>query len=144
MNNNLLNHHFSVDWGGSRIDFTEVHGLTFSREVVEIRQGASPSLVAQKVPGSPTFQNIVLRRHFRKDDLEMYSWWKSADDPSLSSSTRSVTIKLLNREHTPVMIWRLNDAFPVRVSYSPLVAQRAESIIEEIELCFESMDLQVA
>jgi phage tail-like protein len=142
MNDYLLDHHFEVQWGGARIDFTEVHGLHFEREVVLYRDGSSPSLLTQKIPGPIVFKNIILRRFFKKNDREMYDWWRGADDPGQPSNARDVSIRLLDREHTPVVQWRLTNAFPVRVSYSPLTAQRAQPIIEEVELCFESMVLQ--
>ena len=33
--------HFQVDWGGTRIGFTEVTGLQIETEVVEYREGSS-------------------------------------------------------------------------------------------------------
>jgi phage tail-like protein len=143
MNDYLLDHHFDVQWGGDRFDFTEVHGLTFEREVVEFRDGASPSLLTRKSPGPAVFRNIVLRRYFKKNDRDMFKWWKDADGSGQPNNARDVSIRLLDRDHQPVVEWRLTRAFPVRVSYSPLTAQRAQPIIEEVELCFETMDLQV-
>ena len=34
--------HFRVEWGGTRIGFTEVTGLEVSTDVIEYRDGASP------------------------------------------------------------------------------------------------------
>ena len=33
--------HFQVEWGGARIGFTEVTGLTIENEVIEYREGTS-------------------------------------------------------------------------------------------------------
>lgn len=139
MNNLVLDNHFSVDWGGSRIDFTEVYGLTFQREVVEFRDGADPSKTARKLPGPMHFQNIVLRRHLKTGDLEMYEWWHQQE---VGATTRDVTIKLLDNQHQPIFAWTLSNAFPVRVAYTPLSAQHAQPMMEEIELTFERMMLQ--
>ena len=38
----LVKFHFSVDWGGTNIGFTEVSGLDVETELIEYRQGASP------------------------------------------------------------------------------------------------------
>lgn len=34
--------HFLVDWGGTKIGFAEVSGLSFETEVIEYREGSSP------------------------------------------------------------------------------------------------------
>lgn len=140
MNNLVFDHHFSVEWGGSRIDFTEVHGLSFQREVVLFRDGAQPVEPARKLPGLEEVRNIILRRHLKTGDLEMYDWWKQQ---SIEESPRDVRINLLNKHHEPIFVWRLRSAFPARVSYSPLTAFKAQPMIEEVELAFDSMDLEV-
>ncbi|MBI1780434.1 MAG: phage tail protein [Sphingobacteriales bacterium] len=33
-------YHFSVEWGGTRIGFTEVTGLSMETEVIEYREGS--------------------------------------------------------------------------------------------------------
>ncbi len=40
--NPLSTYHFTVQWGGSRISFTEVSGLDIEIEVIHHREGVSP------------------------------------------------------------------------------------------------------
>jgi len=141
MSNFVFDNHFSVEWGGTRVDFTEVHGLSFQREVVLFREGSQKSESAQKLPGLEEVRNIILRRYLYKKDLEMYDWWR---EQSLEVRFRDVTVKLLNKHHEPIFVWRLLNAFPVRVSYSSLTAVKAQPMIEEIELAFETMSLESA
>ena len=54
--------HFSVDWGGTNIGFTEVSGLDVETEVIEYRQGASPEYSKIKMPGMQKFSTITLKR----------------------------------------------------------------------------------
>ena len=138
MNNHVFDNHFMVEWGGSRTDFTEVHGLGFEREIIEIRNGSSPTQIAQKVPGTEDYHQIILRRHLMEGDLEMYQWWKQQ---SATPEYRDVTINLLNRNHEPIFAWRLRNAFPSTVNYTPLTAGSASVMLEEVELSFESMVL---
>ncbi|MBX2892563.1 MAG: phage tail protein [Saprospiraceae bacterium] len=139
MNNFVFDHHFKVEWGGSREDFTEVHGLTFQREVVLFRDGAQLDENARKLPGAEEVRNVVLRRYLKKGDLEMYQWWK---EQAAQESQRDVVVSLLNKHHEPVFVWKLRNAFPARVSYSPLTASRAQPVVEEVELAFDSMVME--
>ena len=41
--------HYQVQWGGSRLGFTEVTGLTVENELIEYREGNSPLLVKQSI-----------------------------------------------------------------------------------------------
>lgn len=139
MNNFVLDNHFRVEWGGTRVDFTEVHGLSFQREVVLFREGSQLSEPARKLPGLEEVRNVILRRYLQKNDLEMYDWWK---EQALQESSRDVAIKLLDKQHKPIFVWLLRDAFPARVTYSPLTAHKAQPMIEEVELAFDSMHLE--
>ncbi|GAB4494272.1 MAG: hypothetical protein OHK0019_20180 [Saprospiraceae bacterium] len=138
MNNFVLDNHFRVEWGGAREDFTEVHGLSFQREVVLFREGSQLSEPARKLPGLEEVRNVILRRYLQKNDLEMYHWWR---EQAAQESFRDVTIKLLDKHHQPIFVWRLNNAFPLRVTYSSLTSVKAQPMIEEVELAFEAMDL---
>ena len=139
MNNLVLDNHFRVEWGGNRVDFTEVHGLSFQREVLQFRDGNQKAEPAQKLPGLEEVRNVILRRYLIKNDLEMYLWWK---EQAVGESRRDVVISLLNKQHEPIFVWKLFNAFPARVSYSSLTADKAQPMIEEVELAFDSMNLE--
>ena len=70
----LSKFHFSVDWGGTKIGFTEVSGLDVETEVIEYRQGASPEYSKIKMPGMQKFSNITMKRGTFKSDNEYYAW----------------------------------------------------------------------
>jgi phage tail-like protein len=138
-NNIITDQHFAFEFGGTRTDCTEVDGLTFQREVVEIRTGNNPAQIAQKVPGARMFSNVVVRRHLHTNDDEWYRWWLDGNLPNGQQVYRDVRINLLNETHEPAVSWLLTKAFPVRVSYAPLTALGSEAMIEEIELACEEM-----
>ena len=52
----LVKFHFSVDWAGTNIGFTEVSGLDVETEMIEYRQGASPEYSKIKMPGMQKFR----------------------------------------------------------------------------------------
>ena len=51
MNNPLPVFHFLVEWGGARVGFTEVSGLTDEVVVIEYREGSSPRPAPVVIPG---------------------------------------------------------------------------------------------
>ena len=70
----LSKFHFQVEWGGSKIGFTEASGLDIETEVIEYRDGASPEYHKIKMPGMRKFSNITLKRGYFQSDNEFYIW----------------------------------------------------------------------
>jgi phage tail-like protein len=52
-----------------------------------------------------------------------------------------VTISLLNEKHEPVITWRVQNAFPVKVQASDLKADGNEVAIETLELAHEGLNV---
>lgn len=59
--------HFSVEWGGSKIAFTEVSGLNKEMDVIEHRVGSSPEFFKKKMPGLLKLSNITLKKEFLRE-----------------------------------------------------------------------------
>ena len=83
--------HFSVDWKGTKIGFTEVSGLDVETEVIEYRQGASPEYSKIKMPGMQKYANITLKRGTFASDNEYYAWWNTVKLNTIER--RDITIK---------------------------------------------------
>ena len=56
----LTKYHFSVDWGGTRIGFTEVSGLEWEIQPIEYRDGNDPGYAMQKLPGINDVKSVKL------------------------------------------------------------------------------------
>lgn len=132
-------YHFIADWGGSRIDFTEISGLDQFIEVIPVRQGGNPVPEFQKMPGLQKFNNITLKRGVVKGDDDFYKWINSQAGSTIER--RDVLIKLLDHEHNPVFIWKVKSAFPIRYSGPVLKASGSEVAMEELELAHEGFDV---
>ncbi|MCB0620623.1 MAG: phage tail protein, partial [Saprospiraceae bacterium] len=48
-------------------------------------------------------------------------------------------ISLLNENHEPVVSWRIESAYPVRLSYSDLDAYGRGPLMETLEICCEGI-----
>lgn len=136
----LSKFHFSVDWGGTTIGFTEVSGLDVETEVIEYRQGASPDYSKIKMPGMQKFSNITLKRGTFKSDNEYYEWWNSIQLNDVIR--RDITISLLDETHSPVVVWKIRNAWPSKLTSTDLKADGNEVAIESMELVHEGLSIQ--
>lgn len=132
--------HFRVEWGGTRIGFTEVTGLEVSTDVIEYRDGASPEYSKIKMPGMQKFGNITLKRGTFAHDNDYYNWWNTHALNTIER--RDITIALLNESHDPVVVWKVKNAWPVKVQSTDLKGDGNEVAIETIEIAHEGLTIQ--
>jgi phage tail-like protein len=132
--------HFQVDWGGTRIGFTEVSGLDFSIDPIEYRDGSSPEYHKIKMPGMQKFSNITMKRGVFKSDNEFYAWINTVQLNTIER--RDLTISLLNENHEPVVVWKVKNAWPVKLTSTDLKADGNEAAIESLELAHEGLTIQ--
>jgi phage tail-like protein len=139
--------HFQVEWGTDfRIGFTEVSGLDFETEPIEYREGSSKKYNKTKQPGLTKYSDITLKRGTFEGDFDFFNLWKQTYYFQEGNKTggkyrRTVTIKLLNEEHQPIITWQLENAWPKKVSSGELKADGNEILIETMELVHEGLTI---
>jgi phage tail-like protein len=132
--------HFQVEWGGSRVGFSEVTGLDVETEVIEYREGVNPEFRKIKMPGLQKNSNITLKRGTLPADNEFFEWWNTVKLNKIER--RDVTVSLLNEAHEPVMVWKVRNAWPTKIQSTDLKADGNEVAIESIELAHEGLSIQ--
>lgn len=132
--------HFSVNWGGTDLGFAEASGLTQEAQVIEYRDGLSRDFSSIKMPGLRKFNNITLKRGITKGNNDFFKWLNSIKLNKVER--RDITISLLNEENMPVMVWKIRNAFPVKVEGPGLKATGNEVAIESIEVAHEGLTLE--
>lgn len=132
--------HFRVEWGGTNIGFSEVSGLNTETQVIEYRDGSMPDFSTIKMPGMQKYGNITLKRGVAKGDNEFFIWWNTHQLNKIER--RDLTISLLNESHEPVVVWRVRNAWPVKVDGGSLKATGNEVSIETIELAHEGINVE--
>jgi phage tail-like protein len=133
----LSKFHFQVDWGGTRIGFTEASGFTVETETIEYREGASPEYHKVQMPGMQKYTDITLKRGMMMGDNEFYDWWNTVQLNTIER--RDITIKLLNENHEPVVTWQVKNAWPTKVESTDLKADGNEVAIETLVLKHEGL-----
>ena len=136
----LVKFHFQVEWGGTKIGFTEVSGLDVETEIVEYRDGASPEYSKIKMPGMQKFSNLTLKRGTFKSDNEYFKWWNTVKLNTIER--RDITISLLNEDHDPVVTWKVKSAWPTKIQSTDLKADGNEVAIESMEIVHEGLVIQ--
>ncbi|MBI5917357.1 MAG: phage tail protein [Bacteroidetes bacterium] len=132
--------HFQVEWGGSKLSFTEITGLDRQVEVIEYRAGDFKEYHKIKMPGLQKFSNITLKRGTFKGDNEFFNWLNTVQLNTIER--RDVVISLLNEAHEPVVVWKVKNAWPVKVQGSDLKADGNETAIETLEIAHEGLTIQ--
>lgn len=132
--------HFQVDWNGTRIGFTEVSGLTFDVQPIEYREGSSYNYQVTKMPGMPKYPDITLKRGIVVDDNEFFIWLSTIKLNQVER--RNITISLLNENHEPIVVWKVNNAFPIKYEGPSLKSTGNEVAIEGITLAHEGLEVQ--
>ncbi len=131
--------HFTVQWGGTRVGFSEVTGLTQENQPIEYRDGSFPEYSSIKMPGLRKFTNIVLKRGVVKGDNDFAAWLLTVRLNTVER--RDLVISLLNEEHQPVMTWTVSNAWPCKAEGVGLKASGNEVAIESIELAHEGLEV---
>jgi phage tail-like protein len=132
--------HFRVEWGGAKIGFSEVSGLSVETDVVEYRDGSSPEFHKIKMPGMQKFGNITMKRGIFQGDNDYFKWWNTVALNTIER--RDVTISLLNENHEPVVVWKIKNAWPSKVQSTDLKSDDNGVAIESIELAHEGLVMQ--
>ena len=132
--------HFKVEWGGTKIGFTEVTGLEVTTEKIEYRDGASLEYHKTRMPGMQTFGDLTLKRGVFEGDNEFYKWWNTVALNTVER--RDITISLLNEQHQPVVVWKVKNAWPTKVTSTDLNASGNETAIETLVLTHEGLTME--
>lgn len=133
--------HFQVEWGGSRVGFTEVSGLDIEIQPIDYREGSYKEYQVTKMPGIPQFTDINLKRGILKGDNEFEEWLTTIKLNQVER--RDITISLLNEEHQAAVVWQIKNAWPTKVTGPSLNATSNDVAVEEIVLSHEGLTFEV-
>jgi len=92
------------------------------------------------MPGMQKFSNITMKRGTFQGDNDFYKWWNTVALNTIER--RDLTISLLNEKHEPVVVWKVNRAWPTKVQSTDLKGDGNEVAIESIEVAHEGLTIQ--
>jgi phage tail-like protein len=134
---------FQVDFGaGDGVDagFEEVGPIAASIDVIEYRAGNDKVNTFRKLPGLHHAHDVTLKRGIL-GSTTLFAWFRAGTLGQ--ADRRTVTIRLLNEDHTDVVFtWRLLRAWPVKYVVPSLSATASDVAIEELVLTCEGIDVE--
>lgn len=140
MNNPLINsYHFTAEWGGTRIEFTEISGLDITIDEISIRTGSSPEEHELKIPGIIRYPHVTFRRPIKRGDNEFFNWINTKTFGQVER--RDIRIALLDEQHNPVFNWLLKNSFPVKYTGPVLVSNDSQVAMESITITHEGLKM---
>lgn len=126
--------------------FAEVTGLEAAMEVRTIREGGL-NYGAHQRAGAVSFATVVLKRGMTRA-RDLWAWWSlfagaGEDRPNGAFAHRlTVRITMLDIDGTPLLVWKLARAMPIKFKAADLNARAAEVGIEEIHLVHEGLSFE--
>ena len=131
---------FTVDFGGDTINFQDVILPESEIEIIEYRDGSDVLSSVRKYPGLTKYSNLILKRGMTKSK-ELYEWFKQTKQGRIER--RDITVSILNEEHEPVAVWKMQNCWPTKYSGSALKAKDSGIMIETLEIATEDVDVEI-
>ena len=121
--------------------FQEVSGIQEEMLLEEIEEGGVNDYV-HKLPKRTKFSNLVLKRALSTVPSKIAQW---ADDAILNYSFKlcDVNVSLLKvvdgTNSEQIKAWEFKGAYPVKIQWSDLNAQKNDLVIETLELAYRNV-----
>ena len=137
---------FLVDLGtgdteGPHAGFSECSAIGMSVDVIEYRNGNDKENGVRKLTGLARYPDVTLKRGII-GSLDLYEWLNDIRNGN-AAALRTVTIQLMNEDHTAVVqAWRLLRARIVKHVSGPFNAKGCDVAIEELTLAYERLELE--
>jgi len=134
--------HFQVKWDDTELAFQEVSGLDIETQPLEYRAGNSPVFSTVKMPGMLKSGNITMKKGVFVKDNAIFDWFNEIKMNTIKR--KALTISLLDEQQNPTMVWKVRNAFPVKVTGTDLKAEGNEVAVESIEIAHEGFTIENA
>lgn len=138
-----VNFHFQVDFnlGKENVDikFQSVTGLDSTIDTETVKEGGE-NRFEHVIPTRRKFGPLILKRGLLKpSDSGLTAWLQKAFNQEQIAPLDSLTIKLLNEEHKPLMYWTVNNVWPRSWKIGELNAEQSAVLIETLELNYNRL-----
>lgn len=133
---------FSVTWDSAVMSFNEISGLDVEAQPVEYRAGDSKAFSVQKMPGLKKYTDVTMKKGIFKSDNKFWEWF--AEIKMNTIKRKAVVITLLDEAGGSVMVWKLQNAWPTKITGTDLKAQGSEVAIETIVVAHEGLEVSLS
>ena len=89
------------------------------------------------MPGIVKSGNVTLKKGVCPNDEKMWEWFEQTNLNPIAR--RAITIRLLDEDANPTMVWTLTNAWPVRFTGTDLKSDSKEVGVESIEIAHQGV-----
>lgn len=141
-----VNFHFKVEFTsndeGIDVRFQSVSGLDVTLETEQVKEGGE-NRFEHVLPVRRKCTPLILKRGLLKPSSSgLTRWLQRAFNGEEIEPYETVTIKLLNEEHKPLMVWTINNVWPRSWKIGELNAENGAVLIETLELNYNRLILE--
>jgi phage tail-like protein len=132
-----VGHSFGLEVDGVSVSMlTEVVGLGWERDVIEVREGGDPD-TTRRVPGRMKPGEVTVRRGLTTD-LGFEQWMR--DPVPVGQPRRSVSLALFDSQGRAVARYHLENAWPSKLEVTGLRSGGTEIAVESLTLVHEGLE----
>ncbi len=134
----IVNFHFSVLFNLGSIDvdarFQSVSGMDASIDTEVIKEGGE-NRFEHVIPVRRKYGPLILKRgYIQSGSSAVTKWLQDAFENEKIKPISSVTINLLNEQHSPLVTWMITNVWPRSWKLGELNAEQNAVLIETLEL----------
>lgn len=131
---------FGLEFDGIVIKgITEVSGLKFEQDVIELKQNTDKGVyVVKKLPGRPKLSEVTVSRPLTADPA-FQNWVKDAQSGKMTSSRKGGSIIIYDYEGVEISRYNLVNAWPKALELSAFKAGDTAAQTEKLTLVHEGL-----
>jgi phage tail-like protein len=138
----LSNYSWQVEIDGITLaQFKEISGISVEIGVIEFHENKPGGIsVIRKLPASKAATDIVCKRGMTTD-RGWWDWVKQVQEGKIDSARRNASIVSFDYEKGERMRFNVLNAWPSKISLSPMQAGGTDVLVEEVTLVHEGIEL---
>lgn len=115
--------------------FRDVGGLVVKLDLESINEGGVNDY-AHKFPKRATYNELVFKRGILTGSSQLFPWINDAIR-NFTFKPKQIYISLINEQKSPIIRWRVENAFPVGMEISEFKAQENSLAIETLTIAYD-------
>lgn len=144
----LPSYNYRVEIGGVAIGFSEVSGLSITRETVTYKEsptsGGAPGPVVMNMPSQLQQPTLTLKKGLVKTSSigALFKWISSIQINQVEK--KDIYIRLCDEKGDAVISWKVVNAFPKKLDAPSFSASSNDAAIESMELMADAVLIEEA
>lgn len=139
-------YNYRVEIGGDAVAFSEVAGLSVGYETTTYKESpvesGAPGPRVMHMPAQSTAPTISLKKGIvrGKSIPALYGWISSTRTNQIEK--KDIFVRLCDEEGTPVVSWKISNAFPTKLDAPSFDASSNDVAVESIELMADRIEVE--